>query len=484
MEEKIVAAQSSTKDSKTKWDDYSGEPTTSEKGRSGQVIPGSTNLGDGKSRVTTTITSKPLPKQSIFASTLKKVGRKDSAETSEQFQSREEWKGASGRSPIVPPVSDKPRPANKALPTPSQRRQKQGFKQAGGLRVAAEGRASPVTERDSPGRGVVSRRSLPQGAEGRIASRSQDRGRTVETEPQVAFSKSLPPILDAGATVPSHLLASQNEQILPHTAGQEARYKNSDFSNESNKTVLSSVIDHHSLVDSPVSVQNSPAEGIRHGLQCLELHNLPASRFSTTTYNTTVPESSPTTPRRSFEEPLLPIPQPASILERRRPVPTSGVNFGPKPPTRKPTPSDLNVRGDNNNNNDSNNSNKNNNAVMAMGSNGRERETKSLPDKPAAEETVDRITLLEAKLTGLNRRRANLQTLIHELTHVVQPSSIAYDIASRQEVRKTVEAMSTESDAIAKEIHETGLKLHRALKKRDEVAMFEPTGLWVRRVTE
>ena len=487
--EKIAAARSSTKDSKTKWDDYSGEPTASEKGKSGQVIPGTTKIGNENSRVTTTISSKPLPKQPIFASTLKKVGRKESPEPSQPFRPRKEWKGPSGRSPIVPPVSDKPRPPNKALPTPSQRRQNQGFRQASGLKTSVEGRASPATERngkDSPGNGVVGRRSLPQGAEGRIASQSQDRGRSPETESRGPLSKSLPPITDTGAAVPLHQTAGQNEQITPHTTGQETRPNNPNLNNGSKKTALSAITDHHSLVASPVSVQNSPAEGIRQSLQALELRNIPTSRFSATTYDTAIPESAPATPRRSFEEPPPPPPQQTSILERRRPVPTAGVNFGPKPPTRKPTPSDLNARDHSNNQHANDRSNGGTTASGGGGRNGdgRAREAKSLPDKPATEEAVDRITLLEAKLAGLNRRRANLQTLIHELTHVVQPSSIAYDMASRQEVRKTVEAMSTESDAIAKEIHETGLKLHRALKKRDEVAMFEPTGLWVRRVTE
>jgi len=110
--------------------------------------------------------------------------------------------------------------------------------------------------------------------------------------------------------------------------------------------------------------------------------------------------------------------------------------------------------------------------------------SKSLPQSPPEANAVDRVSLLQAKLDSLNRRRGNLATVIHELTHVVQPSSIAYDLASRQEIKKTVDGLNAESAAVAKEIHETGMKLHRAMKRRDEESMFEPTGLWVRRVTE
>jgi len=102
---------------------------------------------------------------------------------------------------------------------------------------------------------------------------------------------------------------------------------------------------------------------------------------------------------------------------------------------------------------------------------------------PPTAAAVDRVSLLQAQLESLNRRRQNLATVIYELTHVVQPSSIAYDIASRQEIKRSVEGFHAESAQVVKEIHETGMKLHRAMKRRDEESMFEPTGLWVRRVT-
>jgi hypothetical protein len=125
------------------------------------------------------------------------------------------------------------------------------------------------------------------------------------------------------------------------------------------------------------------------------------------------------------------------------------------PPSRKPTPSEITFD-----------------------------TSKSLPQSPPEANATDRVSLLEAKLDSLKRREGNLKIVIHELTHVVQPSSIAYDLASRQEIKKTVEGLNAELAAVAQEIHENGLKLHRAMKKRDENSLFEPTGLWVRRVTE
>ena len=67
---------------------------------------------------------------------------------------------------------------------------------------------------------------------------------------------------------------------------------------------------------------------------------------------------------------------------------------------------------------------------------------------------------------------------------VIQPSSIAYDMASRAEVKKTVKSLEAEMADISKEEHDVGLKLHRAWKKRDEEnAWGGGGGLWVRRVT-
>ena len=56
-------------------------------------------------------------------------------------------------------------------------------------------------------------------------------------------------------------------------------------------------------------------------------------------------------------------------------------------------------------------------------------------------------------------------------------------MASRQEIRRTVDGLGRELAEVVKDEHETGLKLHRALKRDDEFAAYEPTSIWVRRVT-
>jgi septal ring factor EnvC (AmiA/AmiB activator) len=95
-----------------------------------------------------------------------------------------------------------------------------------------------------------------------------------------------------------------------------------------------------------------------------------------------------------------------------------------------------------------------------------------------------RIDMLEAKRNELVRRKANINTMINELTQVIQPSSIAYDMAAREEVKKTVASLNSELADIQKEEHEVGLKLLRAWKKRDDNDFYgSSSSLWVKRVT-
>ena len=46
-----------------------------------------------------------------------------------------------------------------------------------------------------------------------------------------------------------------------------------------------------------------------------------------------------------------------------------------------------------------------------------------------------------------------------------------------------VEGLREEEADVRQQEHDLGLKLHRAWKRKDKDAAYEPTGLWVRRVT-
>ena len=109
---------------------------------------------------------------------------------------------------------------------------------------------------------------------------------------------------------------------------------------------------------------------------------------------------------------------------------------------------------------------------------------KALPPNPKEMTAQDRIEMLEAKRNDLVRRRMNINTMINELTQVIQPSSVAYDMAAREEVKKTVASLNNELAEIKKEEHDIGLKILRAWKKRENEDVYgQSSSLWVKRVT-
>jgi hypothetical protein len=183
------------------------------------------------------------------------------------------------------------------------------------------------------------------------------------------------------------------------------------------------------------------------------------SRFSDTTCSTNTYESTPSTPELNIES-RPPTPA-SSILSRKRPVNVAGTN-SLNVTARKPTPSDIqramNVNAENQGN------------------------YKPLPKSPPEAQAVTRVASLEAKLESLRCRRKNIQTVIQELTGVAQRSPIAYDLASRQKMKNTIDGLSEDLSEIVKEEHETGLQLHRAWKRHEQNGAYESSSLWVKRL--
>lgn len=145
-----------------------------------------------------------------------------------------------------------------------------------------------------------------------------------------------------------------------------------------------------------------------------------------------------------------------SIMSRKRPVPST-MAPGRKP-VRKPTPSQA----------------------------AEDAAAKGLPPGPTPEQQQpkNRIEALEERQETLARRKANITTIINELNQVFQPTSTAYDMAAREEVKKTIAGLNNELADIIREEHDIGLRLLRVWKKRDEQDLYGGgTGLWVKRMT-
>lgn len=114
---------------------------------------------------------------------------------------------------------------------------------------------------------------------------------------------------------------------------------------------------------------------------------------------------------------------------------------------------------------------------------------KSLPTAPPeaqAESTKDRVAMLNAQISSLGNRRININRSIKQMTELMPTDNLMNtpDVIYKREMEKRkVEELKKELADVQREEHELGMKLHRAYKRLDQRAEYEPTSLWVRRAT-
>ncbi|MCJ1312368.1 hypothetical protein MMC25_006042 [Agyrium rufum] len=461
----------------TKWDVYSGEPTTKETGKSAQVIPGSPDLNsfgsgsDSEKRFghTVQITGGKAQQQqkTLLAERLKKVGKKE----------REEWKGQSGRSATIRPLVDAPPSATTKQSTfksfispkhqdkPSEPRQVQP--------TASKPNASmhkPIITKQPEGPREQAQQAQPPRISSLRPANSDEEIKPIvplKIRRESPVTSTFPnetqnsPTIDANQKSPTPSPTEDTRSPL-------ARHPHVSTDMPPMPTRGNHFLDMTPVASPDGKLWSDPRKiGSGPTLHDLDFANEPPSRFSMSTFATTQQSSPPATPKLSIEIPPSSTPPPreptppSPVLGRRRPVPPRD-SFRNNT-QRKPTPSE---------------------SVDSA--------SKPLPSSPGPGENgnaspievVDRVVLLTKKVEALNRRKGELMSMITELTQVTKPSTLKTDMASRLEIKKTVDRLEGEAAGVAKEIHDTGLKLHRAMRKRDEKLMYEPTALWVRRVTE
>lgn len=268
----------------------------------------------------------------------------------------------------------------------------------------------------------------------------------VTTNPRPKDNKALPMAPKPRPAVP------QKDKVLVRPAPAPLSIPNSTYSSlfeDSLQTASASTWETGKFVGTADQPEQDSSKGkdelgdfLTERFQGIALSQEPRSRFSATTYATTEPGSPPPI-SESFDQPL------PGIGSRMHQISAKNT-------TRKPTPSQMTTVS----------------------------ETGTGPQTQPETNITSRIDDIKSKLADLARRKTNIDTMIHELTQVIQPSSIAYDMATRSEVNKTVTSLNNELADIKKEEHELGLKLLRAYKKRDKGDIYanEPT-LWVKRVT-
>ncbi|OAQ99990.1 hypothetical protein LLEC1_01838 [Akanthomyces lecanii] len=111
--------------------------------------------------------------------------------------------------------------------------------------------------------------------------------------------------------------------------------------------------------------------------------------------------------------------------------------------------------------------------------------SKPLPPAPPEVSAGDRVGHLAAQLEGLANRRLNINRCVKQMTELIPIDNLLDSDAVQERralERKKVDALKVELAEVQREEHELGLMLHRAYKRQNKEAVYEPTTLWVRRV--
>ncbi|KAI1323335.1 hypothetical protein F5Y16DRAFT_347219 [Xylariaceae sp. FL0255] len=508
-----------------RWDPRTGEPTTSAKGRPSQVNPQEYVQG------LTHRTADQVPPQSkpssnpaaAFRDRLRPVQRQSSASPQpepvpQQQPSRPGWRGASGRTALVAPVKDNMGvPPLRILPRANNQRVTSGRMPTSLSPVESFGSGSvssplgasttspPATSTITSGPVTTPARQTQMQPDGQMYN-SQPRSTSTAypTPPSEypAASPSIPLVQEPEAMttqqppplqIPSNAKATRRKPTRPSLDGR-AETPTGPSAEPSPREVPSSAPGH---------TRNGSAEWVQ-----------PPSRFSITTYATSHHTSTPQPSVDEFAPPLptpppnghgtptpAPRPAPISILDRGRPI-VAGYENSPRPSpttepmrimldspyyttspttsssTLKPRPATkMNVLP----------SGAANLSTLSLVSNSSiDTKDKSLPPAPPEALATDRVAELNAMHQSLANRRINLNKAIHQMTELMPMDNILASDAVRRkrEMEKMkVEALRTELADVERQSYEIGLKLHRAYKRLDRDAEYEPTTLWVRRVT-
>ncbi|ORY62341.1 uncharacterized protein BCR38DRAFT_410768 [Pseudomassariella vexata] len=471
-----------------RWDALTGEPTTSEKGRPSFVDPHQeVQKYSGPSSLPI---NHPTANPSPFGERIRRTQPPRQASSSPQTEPppRPEWRGASGH----PPKSSKrpPRGAGVLSPVDS-------------LGSETSSSSPPIQSKERLGS-----RALSGATRSAVPSSTPWAPAPADPKPSTSNVQAYPsPPLSDDTSVPAKVLPKPVTQVHP---APEAQSPPSSLFPPNEKAIRRKpAAQGHQPPSATSSVYSQldihPAQAPPGGFPVDEWTQ-PPSRFSVTTYATSAHSANPRhsadlnedtpplpTPPTQFSQslPKSATPPGNSILDRKRPV-VSGYEHLPR--HRVPSePIKLNMdspyymsSGLTSSSRSTNprpvpNGNHSSLSVVSVGS-----LDKNLPLAPPEESARDRVAQLNAKLQSLANRRININQAIKQMTELMPTDRIlASDevIRKREKEKRKVEVLRDELANVQREEYDLGLKLHRAYKRLDRDADFEPTTLWVRRVT-
>lgn len=398
-------------------------------------------------------------------------------------QSRPPWKGASGREQQVAAMYDDLAVAPLSLPTKSDKRT--ALKGDGHFRARLSQLGSPRV--DGPSSTSTAMRKL-------LTSRTHKKASSLATpSPRSQYN------IDGGRQSPSpspypspphyddRQMTSMSSPLTDYPSPNSAIRRKQPPNAHVHKNSLHA----HPLTSSPVDqteIPHPPTPDSPPAIQITggDAWTQPASRFSITTYATTnagTPNlnSLKNSPAIGTNSPSSPLPSNAGLaikrdrLESHFGAPFSGTStLSVEPSMVSPDKDTMDSS-----------PHVSNSATEATRRSSIGSLSKPLPPVPQVAVATDRISLLNAQLEGLANRRQNINYYIKQMTDLTPRELLlaSAEVQRKRELeKKNIEKLKEELSEIQREEHELGLLLHRAYKRQNKNAEYEPTTLWVRRV--
>lgn len=428
----------------TRWDKYSGEPTTGPTGLASQVKPGS---------ALPILTGKRGPGQAKGAapeldkSRLKSVTeRAATLDKGLAIDTRPPWKGASGRTTLVPAPADKPertmpmpmRDSKKHtdLPSPRSRHARPDVAQEAETESAST-REGDINHSPKPGHPTTSRSTKAPGI-GSTGYGPDSYPSPVSVNGYPADKSEHQPVRPPFTPVHrnQHSTGNASKKSMDYSPGQQQDSRFSWTTQATNTTYQRSPPPSPPPMPAlPSTIKAVPAS--TGGVVMSRTRPIPSSKNSPT-----VPSSAVIT--TSARKPVASLYSESTETLRHYPPHTSGRT-----------------------------------ASLASTIAG----PKALPPTPMEANSQDHVESLQAQLDDLFTQRSNVQRVLRDLLKPEASNPLTTTFRGEREREKRVQALREELNEIALAEHDVGLKLHRAHKKREREEGGEGTTLWIKRVT-
>lgn len=435
-----------------------------------------------------------------FGQRVKRLGR----EAANALENRPPWKGASGREPQLKALRDDLTVAPLNIPPRNNRRfaARDGQIKARPASMAVSQPAKPADK--SGGRATTAmRKFLPSKEPGKPSQRlsrisdalSNRRASTISPTPPPPnnpIRERVRPNLSSVAATAATTTTTTNSPSTP--VGTPIKRKPPPLGHSETTTPYV-----NPLASSPVNASDLSAARPNSANDAVsvtvsepeEIYQQPASRFSITTFATSQATKTPSITQGEANIPTLDESQLATPIVRPKPLLRSEGG-------RARAVSESPVLGIKTKFNDTkrvlhNKSSRDglkhvkaaSESVSPSHSDSSVSSAKPLPPAPPEVCATDRIGHLDAQLHGLANRQMNIERGIKKMTELMPTDNIlasAAVIRKREQEKKKIENLRSELAEIQREQHELGFQRHRAYKRMDKEAKYEPTSLWVRRV--